>query len=116
MEKFNGTGVNPKDPLNRAPGLELLQKLSHVCNDASYDVVLDAAINLVVRTLRQAYPTLPAAQARLFDRVKIMDDILKTCYDPVSGKRLSIFPFNQTIRPSVFIPPDQAVAPTTRNK
>lgn len=113
---FNGDGVNPRDPLIHSPGYALMRQFAKLASGASADVVLEASINMVVNALRQTYPRRAAAFERLDNRVEVMKDILSQCYDPTSGARLSIFPFNQVIRPQLIKDDDKLRGDISKSK
>lgn len=92
---------NELDPLRRSgpdQALELFRAFSKVAHGFSAEDVISAATNILVNGIRQSYDRRPGAEARydeLFGRTKSM---LLSHYDSVTGRRKSVFPFNQEIR------------------
>ena len=90
---------NPADPLHKAgppSGRELFKRFGSVADGFPHDAVLDAAVNLIINTLRQSHATWADAERaydELFGRTKT---ILRDHYDPL-GKRRNVFPFDQFI-------------------
>lgn len=111
---YDGMGSNPKDPMSGVtPENErrLLREFGKLATGASNEVVLGAAMNLVCNVLRQSYPTFDQAMVRLDDRVGVMKNILRASYDQVTGKRKSVFPFDQVIRPGLLNMKDDTLIP-----
>ena len=60
-------GDNPKDPLKKTgpeAEQELLRRFGQMSSGFPNDVVIGAAINLLVNAVRQTYPTQQAASSR----------------------------------------------------
>lgn len=91
--------LNGKDPLLNGPELQkqLLDALVAQCGGKPNDVVLGAALNLLVNVLRQTYPLQRQVEARYDDLVGRTKTVLLSHYDGVTGKRRSVFPFTQVI-------------------
>lgn len=90
---------NPKDPLIKAgppQGRELFNRFGMVADGFSHEQVIDAAINLIVNSVRQGNSNWSSAERafdELFGRSKT---ILRDHFD-ANGKRRNIFPFDQFI-------------------
>lgn len=91
---------NPLDPLRDRPGeeTELFRAMTGACHGHTTEAVVGAAVNVLVNAVRQSAPSRQQAE-QLFDdlmgRTKSL--LLEKHYDSVTGRRRSVFPFNQTI-------------------
>lgn len=107
-------GHNPKDPLIKT-GPEAQMELTKLFGKAGTgfpnEVVLGAAINVFVNALRQTYPRASEAEARYNELVGRFKTVLLSHYDSVTGKRRSVFPFHQTISPSLHVDEDKIHRP-----
>jgi hypothetical protein len=74
----------------------LFDKFKEQARGFPIDVVLGAAINVVVNALRQTYSTRDAAGKRLDEIASNTKGILYSHYDSF-GRKKGIFPFNQNI-------------------
>lgn len=96
---LHSIGVNPRDPMK--PMEErvkvLLVEIGKVCNDVPFDVVTVAAINFLGNVVRQAQPTRDAAERRWDELVGQMKGKVLAHYDAVTGKRRSVFAFDQFV-------------------
>lgn len=92
---------NPKDPMNKSGPdreRELFQMLGKVASGFDGDVVVGAAMNLLVNAIRQRCATRTEAE-RMFDELagRSKNLLLEQHYDPVSNKRRNVFPFTQVV-------------------
>lgn len=103
MEKTLDTNdpkrVNGKDPLRQVTGTpqELFTRFSREANGFPRDAAIGAAANILLNALRQECVTRDKAEAafnELFGRLK---QTLVDHYDSASGRRRSVFPFNQSL-------------------
>jgi len=91
--------MNENDPLKIAVPdrqRELFRRFGQVANGFSSEDVNGAAANLIVNSLRQAYPTRARAEVaydELFGRIK---SLLVSHYD-LLGRKRGVFPFDQMI-------------------
>jgi acyl carrier protein phosphodiesterase len=97
---------NTKDPLRKSgpeAEQELFRALGRACNDFPRDVVLGAAMNLIVNAIRQEHAGRNAA-CNAFDEVMARTKavLLDKHYDEM-GKRRNVFPFHQVIEPMLFV-------------
>ncbi len=88
------SGMNEKSPMFRQLGelqMDLQKKLSHVCvvNSATSDIVMGAAINLLINALVQTYDRRAEAEMRFDIILGEAKNILMQNYDGM-GKRLTI--------------------------
>ena len=91
---------NGKDPLRQAgpdKQAELFKAVSQVCAGFPVEDVLAVALNLLVNSVRQSYPTWSAAETAFNDRFGRCKQVLSDCYDS-TGKRRSVFPFQQSVQ------------------
>lgn len=93
--------TNPKDPLLKAgPEVErhLFGAFSKIASGHDHVVVVGATMNLMVNAVRQNCATRSEAE-RAFDELtgRAKNLLLTQHYDAVSGKRRSIFPFEQHV-------------------
>lgn len=91
---------NPKDPLHKVldvSGAELLRRLSPVCHGFPAPSVVDAAMSLVIETVRQNKRTWAEAEAAMKDISGRTLQALSEHYDTVNGRKKGIFPYDQAI-------------------
>jgi len=92
---------NPKDPMNASGperGRQLFQEFSRVATGHDQHVVTDAAINMLVNSIRQSCATRQEAERaydEIFGRTKGL--LLDQHYDPVTNRRRNVFPFTQHV-------------------
>ena len=91
--------VNPKDPLIKAGPCtehELFAQFAKVAAGFPRDIVVGAALNVIVNALRQQFRTRDAVETafnEMFGRAKAL---LLDHYD-VLGRKRGVFPFHQII-------------------
>jgi hypothetical protein len=88
------------DPLLGLPEQErlLFNAFKQASAGKNVDAVLGAALNIVINTIRQIEPTRAEAEARydaLFGRAKTL--LIDRNYNAVTGRRRTIFPFDQRV-------------------
>jgi hypothetical protein len=100
MKETNGANVLPADPLHSDRVVpdrarELFGALSQCANGFSSDEVANAAINLLLNSIRQSHATQNGA-ARAFDEMagRAKHLLLEAHYHG-DGKRRNIFPYTQ---------------------
>ena len=90
---------NPKDPLHNVLDLsavELLRRLSPVCNSFPVASVIDAAMALVIEAIRQNKTTWPEAESAMQEISGRTMQALLDHYD-TGGRKKGIFPYDQVI-------------------
>lgn len=95
-------GKDKIDPLtDTAPeaGHVLFQRLSAACKDFPHEAVVNAAANLLLNVLRQRNESRGLAERDYNDMFGRLKSVLLAHYDGPTGKRRSVFPFHQVIRP-----------------
>lgn len=87
------------DPLKQGPGAgrALAASFGKEASGFSREDVLDASWSVMLDLLRQTCVTRDVAHARLSELAEKMHTILDQHYDPVTGRRRSIFAHDQTI-------------------
>jgi len=88
-----------KDPLLNASSEAqrvLFTKYVEQSSGFPIDVVIGAAVNLIVNALRQTYTTREVAGTRFDEIASKAKGILFSHYDSL-GRKKGIFPYNQTI-------------------
>jgi hypothetical protein len=101
---------NPKDPLPKSGPTnqhELFKAFTAVAHHCPADLVLGAAANLLINAIRQSHPSRASADARISEINARMRGLLLDHYDPVTGKRRSIFPFHQILEVPHFADKDR---------
>jgi hypothetical protein len=88
----------PQDSL-RPPGEALFSALSAVCTGHPYDEVLSAAMNVVLNAVRQNTGHRNGAIERMNELFGRGMNALMEHYDPTTGRRRSVVPFDQVISP-----------------
>jgi len=98
-----------KDPLMKASEkaqIELFQQFCHVANGFSTEAVVGAAINVLVNSIRQTYPSKRQAEMRFDELFGQTKQVLLDHYDSM-GRKKGIFPYTQTIHGSLFVDKDE---------
>lgn len=93
-------GFNPKDPLlGTGPDQQrsLFDAFSHAAGQHPVEDVIGASVNMLVNAIRQTYPQRNMAEARWLDLAGRIRELMLSHYDSVTGRRKSIFPFDQII-------------------
>jgi hypothetical protein len=92
----------PKDSIADAEvGRQLFIEFTRLANGRQIEEVLAAGANLIANCLRQNYGLRSEVESRmkeLFGRT--MESLLQH-YDPTTGHRRSIIPFDQVVRPQL---------------
>ena len=100
---------NPNDPLHgSAPddSVELFRIMGKLAAGRPAEAVFNASSNLLINAIRQSAPDWRRAES-LFDEIfGRSKQLLKNHYD-MQGRRKGIFPFDQVIRPELFVDPDR---------
>ena len=86
----------PQDNL-RPPGSALFEEIGRVCAGRPVDEVISVALNVVLNAIRQNTAGRAEAEARLNELHGRAMDLLMSHYDPVTDRRRSVVPFDQTI-------------------
>ncbi len=94
-------GKNALDPILPAgPEQEraLFEALNKCASGHDFNVAAGAATNMLANIVRQACPTRQQAE-RMFDELsgRAKNLLMEKHYDAVTGKRRSVFPFEQRI-------------------
>lgn len=94
---------NPKDPLHNQEDAAraLFRKFGEISNGFPLDIVCIAAMNVLVNSLRTAYPTRAQAFKQLEQFYEQLKNMIGDNYD-AAGKRRNVFPFTQFIKPQLF--------------
>lgn len=87
------------DPLKQGPqaGRILAERFSKEANGFSREHVTDAAWSVMLDNVRQSCATREQAHAKLSEMAARMHAILDEHYDSVTGRRRSIFAYDQNI-------------------
>lgn len=87
------------DPLKSGPnaGQELAKRFGRAADGFSNDDAVNAAVSVLLTVIRQTNPNGHKAHAKLSEYADKMHAILDQHYDAVTGRRRSIFAFDQTI-------------------
>lgn len=94
---------NIKDPLrSSSPDMarELFRILATSCKDVPNEVVLGAAANLIINSIRQASSTAYQAEVKFDELFGKSKQALMNHYDSF-GRKKGIFPYDQTIHVSL---------------
>jgi hypothetical protein len=83
--------------------IQLTKELGRICNGRPKDEVLWACINIIMSCIRQNYGRRTLAIAKMNELFALGMNELTKHYDPVTGKRRSVVPFDQTISPSLVV-------------
>jgi hypothetical protein len=99
----------PVDPLKAIGGQEkhLFEMFTGMSVGMDLEVVMGAAVNILINAIRQNYPLRDAAEQKfneLFGRGKQI--LLANHYDSVTGRRRSVIPHDQIIRMPYVMDPD----------
>lgn len=89
----------PKDPLRDTGPVsqeELFDRLAAVCHGFPAEAVHGAAVNLLINSLRQTYPTWDKCEIAFDEVFGQGKSILSNHYDSLGRKR-GIFPYTQNI-------------------
>jgi hypothetical protein len=92
--------TNPRDPLlQTGPEKQraLFDAYVEVSRGFPTEDVIGATMNLLVNALRQAHGNRRQADERMSEVSQRLRSILMEHYDPVTGRRRSIFPFTQVV-------------------
>lgn len=81
----------------------LTHEIGRVCNGHSKNDVLWACITIIMNCVRQNYGRRAEAEAKMNEIFGVAMNSLMEHYDPVTGKRRSVVPFDQTISPSLVV-------------
>lgn len=90
-----------KAQLGRIGG-ELFDAVCRTCNGASLEQVYNVAGNLLVNAIRMSTGERKDAEAKIDEVFARAKDVLLCCYDPVTGKRRSVYPFTQVAQAPFF--------------
>lgn len=87
------------DPLKVGPsaGRELTARFGKTANGFSREHVLDATASVMLDLIRQTQTNRTDAHAKLTEFADKMHVLLDQHYNPATGKRRSVFAFDQTI-------------------
>jgi len=88
----------PRDNL-KPPGEALFGAISAVCTGHPYDEVLSAAMNVILNCVRQNVGHRTDAIGRMNELFGRGMNALMEHYDPTTGRRRSVVPFDQVISP-----------------
>jgi hypothetical protein len=81
----------------------LTREIGRVCDKQSRDDVLWACVNIIMNCVRQNYGRRPEAIDKMNELFALgMNELMKH-YDPTTGRRRSVIPFDQTISPSLVV-------------
>lgn len=108
-----------RDPLKDS-GTEgakaLFTEFARLSNGRSIEDVLAACANMIANCLRQNYGLRSEVEGRMRELFERSMSVLLEHYDPVTGRRRSIIPFDQTIRPEPILSEDMFVNLGDRRK
>jgi len=93
----------PKDPLGEGAGRELFQQFTSAANGRSIEDVLSASMNMIANCLRQNYGLRSEVESRMKELFGKGMEVLLEHYDPVTGRRRSVIPFDQVVRPTLIL-------------
>jgi len=94
----------PKDPLREPEvGRELFEAFVRAANGRSIEEVLSASMNVIANCLRQNYGLRSEVEARMKELFGKSMEVLLEHYDPTTGRRRSVIPFDQVIRPTLIL-------------
>jgi hypothetical protein len=94
---------NAKDPLhqNYEGPKELFRRFAGAANGFPSELVVDAAVNMIVNAIRQAQPSQRGA-LNVFDELVTKTRAVLAEHYRGTGERKNIFPFHQIIAPEKF--------------
>jgi|SoiMethySBSTD1v2_1073268.scaffolds.fasta_scaffold2734181_2 hypothetical protein len=99
----------PKDSI-RDPGSEtgraLFEEFVRAANGRSIEDVLSACANMIANCLRQNYGLKSEVETRLQELYARSAEVLLQHYDSTTGRRRSVVPFDQTVRPQLILNSD----------
>ena len=84
-------------------GRELFETFIRAAHGQSIEAVLSACMNLIANCLRQNYGLRSEVEARMNELYGKSMKMLLEHYDPVTGRRRSVIPFDQTVRPTLIL-------------
>lgn len=96
----------PKDSIKEARtevGRALFNEFVRASNGKPIEDVLSACANMIANCLRQNYGLRREVEERMKELYGRSMEVLLQHYDPVTGRRRSIIPFDQTIRPELIL-------------
>jgi hypothetical protein len=97
----------PKDSIADAEvGRALFMEFSRIATGHSIEDVLSACANMIANCLRQNYGLRSEVEARMKELFGRSMEVLLQHYDPTTGRRRSIIPFDQSIRPDLILGED----------
>lgn len=96
-------GKDRVDPLTQSEeaGKVLFDRMNVASRDFPLEAVINAASNVLLNVLRQRNPTRDQAERDFNDMFGKLKAILMEHYNGPNGARRSVFPFHQTISPSL---------------
>jgi hypothetical protein len=105
------------DPLKHLPRQErvLFDMITHASTGMPVEVVMGAAINMLINAIRQNYVVMKDAEEKfneLFGRGKQM--LLANHYDSTTGRRRTVIPHTQVLRMPYVMDPDATRKPNGR--
>jgi hypothetical protein len=96
----------PKDTISDVGsdiGRALFQEFARASTGRPIEDVLSACANMIANCLRQNYGLRSEVEARMKELYGRSMELLLQHYDPVTGHRRSIIPFDQSIRPELIL-------------
>jgi hypothetical protein len=78
-------------------GTQLTVEMAQLCNGRAADEVFEACINIMMNCLRQNYSRRSEVIARTNELYGRGMEAVLAHYDPVTGRRRSVVPFDQVI-------------------
>lgn len=90
----------PQDPIPRVgseAGRVLFNAIGHAASGMPVEDVMSACINMIANCIRQHYSTREAASARMTELYGRNMEVLLAHYDPTTGRRRTVVPFDQVI-------------------
>jgi hypothetical protein len=84
-------------------GRQLFNEFVRVSNGRSIEDVLSACANMIANCLRQNYGRRSEVESRMKELFGRSLEILLEHYDPVTGRRRSVVPFDQVVRPQMIL-------------
>lgn len=97
----------PKDSIADAEvGRALFMEFSRAANGRSIEDILSACSNMIANCLRQNYGLRSEVEARMKELFGRSMEVLLQHYDPVTGRRRSVIPFDQSVRPNLILGED----------
>jgi hypothetical protein len=94
----------PKDSIADAEvGRQLFLEFSRLANGRSIEDILSACANMIANCLRQNYGLRSEVESRMKELFGRSMEVLLQHYDPVTGRRRSVIPFDQSVRPNLIL-------------